>query len=64
MLSGMNDKEVEMTKKRQIKVAIPNVICHLSKTIGGTESMDQNINVYKIGIRWKKMVIGSFDLDA
>lgn len=47
------DRYSQAVKKR-VKIPRPNSIAEYNKYMGGTDQMDANIGVYRIGIRGKK----------
>lgn len=42
------------TEKKKIGISRPNIITKYNNFMGGTDQMDANVNVYRIGIRGKK----------
>lgn len=53
-------------KKKRIKVSQPFLISKYNRSMGGTDRMNQNVNMYRIGIRSKKFyfVIFTWLLDV
>ncbi|KAJ8941650.1 hypothetical protein NQ314_010294 [Rhamnusium bicolor] len=49
-----NASHYSASEKKKIGIPRPNCIGNYNEFMGGTDQMDANINVYKIGIRGKK----------